>query len=64
MGMERSIFGIGLFIGAVAIRYGYDCGCSTAELLAINDSPLYHSKVLSFLYSFKAILLRVMLEKE
>ncbi|XWS54680.1 hypothetical protein CRYUN_Cryun10bG0110400 [Craigia yunnanensis] len=48
MGMERSIFGIGLFIGAVAIRYGYDCGCKTAELLAINDSDLYHSKLVRF----------------
>lgn len=46
LGMEKSIFGIGLFIGAVAIRYGYDCGCRTAELLAINDSELYHRKVL------------------
>ncbi|CAL5329391.1 unnamed protein product [Camellia sinensis] len=45
LGMERSIFGIGLFIGAVAIRYGYECGCGSAELLAINDSELYHSKV-------------------
>lgn len=44
LGMEKSIFGIGLFLGAVAIRYGYDCGCGTAELLAINDSDLYHSK--------------------
>lgn len=49
--MEKSIFGVGLFIGAVAIRYGYDCGCRTAELLAINDSDLYHRKVL-FLTSF------------
>lgn len=48
LGMERSIFGIGLFIGAVAVRYGYDCGCATAELLAINDSELYHTKVLAF----------------
>jgi hypothetical protein len=46
LGMEKSIFGIGLFIGAVAIRYGYDSGCKTAELLAINDSDLYHSKVI------------------
>lgn len=45
LGMERSIFGIGLFVGAVAVRYGYDCGCGKAELLAINDSDLYHSKV-------------------
>ena len=48
LGMEKSIFGLGLFIGAVAIRYGYDCGCRTAELLAINDSDLYHSKVVFF----------------
>ncbi|KAK6120985.1 hypothetical protein DH2020_045273 [Rehmannia glutinosa] len=46
IGMEKSIFGIGLFIGAVAIRHGYECGCSKAELLAINDTDLYHAKVL------------------
>ncbi|XVE93508.1 hypothetical protein REPUB_Repub01dG0198800 [Reevesia pubescens] len=57
MGMERSIFGIGLFIGAVAIRYGYDCGCKTAELLAINDSDLFHSKLVRFYkrIGFKAV---------
>ncbi|GMN37896.1 hypothetical protein TIFTF001_007194 [Ficus carica] len=48
LGMEKSIFGIGLFLGAVAIRYGYDCGCRTAELLAINDSDLYHHKLVRF----------------
>lgn len=58
LGMEKSIFGIGLFIGAVAIRYGYDCGCRKAELLAINDTHLYHSKVksistFSFFFCFK-----------
>lgn len=46
LGMEKSIFGLGLYIGAVAIRHGYDCGCKTAQLLAINDSHLYHSKVI------------------
>ncbi|RZC44487.1 hypothetical protein C5167_037440 [Papaver somniferum] len=46
--MEKSIFGIGLSVGAVAIRYGYDCDCKTAELLAINDSDLYHSKLVRF----------------
>lgn len=50
LGMERSIFGIGVFIGAVAIRHGYDSGCAKAELLAINDSDIYHSKVC---YSFR-----------
>ncbi|KAE8712918.1 DNA/RNA polymerases superfamily protein isoform 1 [Hibiscus syriacus] len=57
LGMERSIFGIGLFIGAVGIRYGYECGCKTAELLAINDSDLYHSKLVRFYkrLGFKAV---------
>ncbi|KAK7265861.1 hypothetical protein RJT34_33485 [Clitoria ternatea] len=48
LGMEKSIFGLGLFIGAVAIRHGYDSGCKTAQLLAINDSDLYHSKLVRF----------------
>ncbi|CAI9104269.1 OLC1v1002905C1 [Oldenlandia corymbosa var. corymbosa] len=48
LGMEKSIFGIGLFIGAVAIRLGYDCGCKKAELLAINDTDLYHRKLVRF----------------
>ncbi|EEF34917.1 uncharacterized protein LOC8272280 [Ricinus communis] len=57
LGMEKSIFGIGLFIGAVAIRYGHDCGCRVAELLAINDSDLYHSKLVRFYtrIGFKAV---------
>lgn len=48
LGMEKSIFGIGVFLGAVAIRYGYDCGCTSAELLAINDSDIYHKKLVRF----------------
>ncbi|KAJ8763575.1 hypothetical protein K2173_002458 [Erythroxylum novogranatense] len=57
LGMEKSIFGIGLFIGAVAIRHGYECGCKTAELLAINDSDLYHTKLVRFYgrIGFKAV---------
>ncbi|RYQ92426.1 hypothetical protein Ahy_B09g098651 isoform C [Arachis hypogaea] len=48
LSMEKSIFGLGLFIGAVAILHGYDSGCTTAQLLAINDSDLYHSKLVRF----------------
>uniref|UniRef100_A0A7N0UXU5 Acyl-CoA N-acyltransferase n=1 Tax=Kalanchoe fedtschenkoi TaxID=63787 RepID=A0A7N0UXU5_KALFE len=55
--MEKSIFGIGLFLGAVAIRHGFDSGCRKAELLAINDSDLYHSKLVRFYtrIGFKAV---------
>uniref|UniRef100_A0A7N1A5S5 Uncharacterized protein n=1 Tax=Kalanchoe fedtschenkoi TaxID=63787 RepID=A0A7N1A5S5_KALFE len=57
LGMEKSIFGIGVFLGAVAIRHGYDSGCRKAELLAINDSDLYHSKLVKFYtrIGFKAV---------
>ncbi|XP_057744617.1 uncharacterized protein LOC130962402 isoform X3 [Arachis stenosperma] len=33
LSMEKSIFGLGLFIGAVAIRHCYDSGCTTAQLV-------------------------------
>ncbi|KFK35959.1 hypothetical protein AALP_AA4G060100 [Arabis alpina] len=48
MKMEKSVLGVGLYVGAVAIRHGYDCGCRTAQLLAIYDSDLYHSKLVRF----------------
>ncbi|WOL17640.1 hypothetical protein Cni_G26433 [Canna indica] len=48
LSMDRSIFGLGLFIGAAAVRHGFDQGCRRAELLAINDSPLFHSKLVRF----------------
>ncbi|MQL70240.1 hypothetical protein Taro_002523 [Colocasia esculenta] len=48
LGMERSIFGLGLFVGAAAVRHGFDRGCRRAELLAINDTDLYHSKLVRF----------------
>ncbi|CAA7048345.1 unnamed protein product [Microthlaspi erraticum] len=46
--MDKSVLGVGLYVGAVAIRHGYDCGCRTAQLLAIYDSDLYHSKLVRF----------------
>ncbi|ESQ30481.1 hypothetical protein EUTSA_v10011799mg [Eutrema salsugineum] len=48
MAMDKSVLGVGLYVGAVAIRHGYDCGCRTAQLLAIYDSDLYHSKLVRF----------------
>ncbi|KAH9621423.1 hypothetical protein KSS87_015233 [Heliosperma pusillum] len=57
LSVRKSIFGVGLFLGAVAVRHGFDSGCNTAQLLAINDTPLYHSKLVRF-YSrmgFKAV---------
>ncbi|GJN20411.1 hypothetical protein PR202_gb07786 [Eleusine coracana subsp. coracana] len=54
---DRPLFGLGIFLGAVAVRHGYDAGCARAELLAINDTPLYHDKLLRFYtrMGFKAV---------
>ena len=41
----RSIFGVALRLGAAAVRFGYDRKCKRAELLAINDTDEYHTKV-------------------
>ncbi|CAN8288408.1 unnamed protein product [Cochlearia groenlandica] len=46
--MDKSVLGVGLYVGAVAIRHGYDRGCRNAQLLAIYDSDLYHSKLVRF----------------
>ncbi|PKA53638.1 hypothetical protein AXF42_Ash009134 [Apostasia shenzhenica] len=48
LAMDRSIFGLGLFVGAAAVRHGFDRGCRRAELLAIDDSPLFHSRLVRF----------------
>ena len=29
--------GLGLLVGLAVLSYGFDCGCTTAEILAIND---------------------------
>ena len=50
LSMQKSIFGVGLFLGALAVRHGYESGCATAQLLAINDTHLYHSKVFLSLF--------------
>uniref|UniRef100_A0ACD5TC71 Uncharacterized protein n=1 Tax=Avena sativa TaxID=4498 RepID=A0ACD5TC71_AVESA len=54
---DRPLFGLGIFLGAVAVRHGFDAGCVRAELLAINDSPLYHGKLVKFYtrMGFKAV---------
>ncbi|XP_044946864.1 uncharacterized protein LOC123395902 isoform X2 [Hordeum vulgare subsp. vulgare] len=54
---NRPLFGLGIFLGAVTVRHGFDAGCVRAELLAINDTPLYHKKLVKFYtrMGFKAV---------
>uniref|UniRef100_A0A0A9CZR1 Uncharacterized protein n=1 Tax=Arundo donax TaxID=35708 RepID=A0A0A9CZR1_ARUDO len=54
---DRPLFGLGIVLGAVAVRHGFDAGCTRSELLAINDTPLYHDKLVRFYtrMGFKAV---------
>ena len=36
-----SFFGLSLLIVAAIMSYGHECGCSKAEMLAINDDGMY-----------------------
>mmetsp|Transcript_8005 Transcript_8005/g.13878 ORF Transcript_8005/g.13878 Transcript_8005/m.13878 type:complete len:278 (+) Transcript_8005:168-1001(+) len=44
----KSPFGVGLLVGAAAVRHGYDTGCRKAELLAINDNTQWHAKLVRY----------------
>jgi hypothetical protein len=41
----QSPFGVGLLVGALAVRAAWDVGCRKAELLAIKDNDLWHAKL-------------------
>lgn len=36
-----SFFGLSLLIAAAVMSYGYECGCTKAEMLAINDDGVH-----------------------
>lgn len=36
-----SFFGLSLLIAAAIMSYGHECGCSKAEMLAINDDGMH-----------------------
>ncbi|MQL93330.1 hypothetical protein Taro_025978 [Colocasia esculenta] len=44
-GLKKSIFELGPFVGVTAMHHGFDRRCHKAELLTINNTDLYHSKV-------------------
>lgn len=44
----QSPFGVGLLVGALAVRAAWDVGCRKAELLAIKDNDLWHAKLVRY----------------
>lgn len=35
--VRGGVLGLGLLVGGATFAYGYSCGCTKAEILAIND---------------------------
>lgn len=44
----RSIFGAGVYMGALMVRHGIDSACDRGELMAINDGDEYHRKLVRY----------------
>ncbi|KAG0611000.1 hypothetical protein M758_7G107200 [Ceratodon purpureus] len=44
----RTIFGAAVYMGALMVRHGIDSACNKGELLAINDSDVYHKKLVRY----------------
>ncbi|GHP11315.1 hypothetical protein PPROV_001004300 [Pycnococcus provasolii] len=45
---QRGAFGVGLSLGLETALYGYETGCHTAELLAINDDDHTHRRLVRY----------------
>lgn len=35
--VRKNALGLGLLLGGAVLSYGHSCGCTKAEILAIND---------------------------
>jgi len=40
-----TVFGVGMLIGALSVRYGLEKGCEVAEFLAIDDGEKQHARL-------------------
>ncbi|KAF5828350.1 hypothetical protein DUNSADRAFT_17749 [Dunaliella salina] len=43
--------GLGLLVGGATFSYGHSCGCTKAEILAINDDDAWHARLVKY-YSY------------
>ena len=41
----RGTLGLGLLLGGATFSYGLSCGCTKAEILAINDDDKWHERL-------------------
>ncbi|GAQ83448.1 hypothetical protein KFL_001480170 [Klebsormidium nitens] len=44
----RQLLELSLILGGAMLRHGYDRGCKKAELLAINDTDVFHRKLVNY----------------
>jgi hypothetical protein len=47
-----SFLGLGLLLGGATFAYGLSCGCTKAEILAINDDDAWHRRLVAYYSRF------------
>eukprot|EP00775_Hariotina_reticulata_P011133 gene11133-11286_t len=55
--VRRNALGLGLLLGAAVFAHGRRCGCSKAEILAINDDDSWHERLVRYYryFGFKPV---------
>lgn len=43
--LRGGVLGLGLLMGGAVFSYGYSCGCTKAEILAINDDGRWQGEI-------------------
>ncbi|KAG1674713.1 hypothetical protein FOA52_013548 [Chlamydomonas sp. UWO 241] len=49
--VRGGVLGLGLLLGGATFAHGHACGCTTAEILAINDDDATHARLVLY-YSY------------
>lgn len=47
-----SFLGLGLLLGGATFSYGLSCGCTKAQILAINDDDAWHGRLVAYYTRF------------
>ena len=50
--LRGGVLGLGLLLGAATFAFGYQLGCTKAEILAINDDDKWHARLVRYYCRF------------
>lgn len=50
--IRGGVLGLGLLVGGATFAFGYEAGCTKAEILAINDDDAWHERLVKYYSRF------------